>query len=60
MYNNTIGPVMMLVMCMRYEKSIVYTIEIEINRVIYKSKPVKETCVNIPAVPLEFPLDRSI
>ena len=37
-----------------------YTIEIEINRAIYKRKPVKETCVNIPAVPLEFRLDPSI
>ena len=37
-----------------------YTIEIEINRAIDKSKPVKETCVNIPVVPLEFPLDSSI
>ena len=26
----------------------------EIKRAIDKSKPVKETCVNIPAVPLEF------
>ena len=43
-----------------YEKSTVYTIDIEINRAIYKSKPVKETCVNIHVVPLEFPLDRSI
>ena len=31
-----------------------YTIETEINRAIDKSKPVKETCVNIPSVPLEF------
>ena len=60
MYNNTIGSVVMLVMCMIYEKSTVYTIEIEINRAIDKSKPVKETCVNIPAVPLEFRLDPSI
>ena len=45
---------------MHDEKSTVYTIEIEINRAIYKSKPVKETCVSIPVVPLEFPLDSSI
>ena len=44
----------------RYEKSTVYTIEIEINRAIYKSKPVKETSVNIPVVPLEFRLDPSV
>ena len=59
MYNNTIGSVVMLVMCMIW-KSTVYTIEIEIKRAIDKSKPVKETCVNIPAVPLEFRLDPSI
>ena len=53
MYNNTIGSVVMLVMCM-IGKSTVYTIEIEINRAIYKSKPVKETCVNILVVLLEF------
>ena len=41
-------------------RSQLYTIEIEINRAIYKSKPVKETCVNIPVVPLEFRLDPSI
>ena len=41
-------------------KSTVYRIEIEINRAIDKSKPVKETCVNIPAMPLEFRLDPSI
>ena len=40
--------------------STVYTIEIEINRVIDKSKPIKETCVNIPVVPLEFLLGPSI
>ena len=59
MYNNTIGCVVMLVMCMT-SKSTVYTIEFEIKRVIDKSKHVKETCVNIPAVPLEFRLDPSI
>ena len=59
MYNNTIGYVVMLVMCMIW-KSTVYTIEIEINRAIYKSKPIKETSVNIPVVPLEFWLDPSI
>ena len=59
MYNNTICFVVMLVMCMIW-KSIVYTIEIEINRAIDKSKHVKETCVNILAVPLEFQLDPSI
>ena len=59
MYNNTIGSVVMLVMCM-ISKSTVYTIEIEINRAIDKSKPVKETCLNIPVVPLEFPLDSSV
>lgn len=59
MYNNTIGSVVMLVMCMIW-KSTVYTIEIEINRAIDKSKPVKETRVNIPVVPLEFRLDPSI
>ena len=41
-------------------KVTVYTIEIEIHRAIDKSKPVKETCMNIPAVPLEFRLDPSI
>ena len=41
-------------------KATVYTIEIEIKRAIDKSKPVKETCVNIHAVPLEFRLDPSI
>ena len=40
MYNNTIGSVVMLVMCMIW-KSIVYTIEIEMKRAIDKSKPVK-------------------
>ena len=59
MYNNTIGSIVMLVMCMIW-KSTVYTIEIEINRDIDKSKPVKKICVNIPAVPLEFRLDPSI
>ena len=58
MYNNTIGSIVMLVMCMIW-KSTVYTIEIEINRAIDKSKPIKETCVNIPTVPLEFQLDPS-
>ena len=38
-------------------RSTVYTIETEISRAIDKSKPVKETCVNIPAVTLEFRLD---
>ena len=41
-------------------QSTVYTIEIEIKRAICKSKPVKETCVNIPVVPLEFRLDPSV
>ena len=59
MYNNTIGSVVMLVMCMIWN-STVYTIEIKINRAIDKSKPVKEACVNIPTVPLEFWLDPSI
>ena len=59
MYNNTIGSIVMLVMCM-IKKSTIYTIEIEIKRAIDKSKPVKETCVNIPAVPLEIRLDPSI
>ena len=59
MYNNTIGSVVMLVMCMIC-KSTVYTIEIEINRAIDKSKPVKETRVNIHVVPMEFHLDPSI
>ena len=32
----------------------------KINKAIDKSKPVKETCVNIPVVPLKFQLDPSI
>ena len=39
-------------------RSQLYTeFEIEINRAIDKSKPVNETYVNIPAVPLDFRLD---
>ena len=60
MYNNTIGPVMMLVMCMLVMMLVMYTIKIETNRAIHKSKLIKETCVNIPVVPLEFQLDHSI
>ena len=41
-------------------RSQLYTIEIEINRAIDKSEAFKETCVNIPVVPLEFRLDPSI
>ena len=59
MYNNIIGSVVMLAMCMIW-KSTVYTIEIEINRAIDKRKPVKETCMNVPVVPFEFLLDPSI
>lgn len=59
MYNNTIGSVVMLVMCMIWEVNYIHNWNWN-QQSYWLEQAFKETCVNIPAVPLEFRLDPSI